>query len=166
MSKLVIFFCVVSLLLMGARVYAQQKNSKAVKSVPSLQKLQRPAQSNPVINSEAVTKYAPYNFMFDFQSMPQQVQQRIAKNKRNGVTLSEGVHKIYKIHYRSCHTVEQARSTFSFLKTSFSPIGIEMITDGLINLTVNPDVSSVSLKEAIQIQGITVNFISETYIVQ
>ena len=175
MNKFVLSGYVLFLLLEGFHANAQQINTKVEKQNPSLQKMQKPfegklvksnSESKPDKNQMAVSKNVPYNFMFDFQSMPLPVQQRIATNKRNGKKLSEGVYKIYKIQYSNCHTTEQARIKFSFLKTSFSPIGVDMIADGLINLTVHPEVSSVSLKEAILNQRITVNFISETYTVQ
>jgi hypothetical protein len=153
---------------------AQNINARESKPTPSVQRLQRPNfGSYTKLKNDAVSKKntgvstqnTPYNFMFDYQSMPVVVQQRIAFNKRSGKPLGEGVYKVYKILYKDCHSTEQARSKLSVLQSHFSPIGIDMVSDGVINVMVKPEVSSVSLKEAIGLLGLTVNFISETYIV-
>lgn len=102
----------------------------------------------------------------DFGKMTPAVQSKINQNKLQGKPLMEGIAKAFTIEVKSCHTVADQKRIFSFMKKEKNFIRSEFISDGIVQLIVEPSFDSALLKDLMASKNIPCNFLNRLYLLK
>lgn len=112
------------------------------------------------------TQKASEIIRIDYANMPATVQARINANKASGKFLLEGVAKAFTVEIKNCMTETDQLKTLSFLRQRKDFIRSELISAGVVKITVEPAFDSIELKEAMLSQGISFNFLYRVYLLK
>jgi hypothetical protein len=113
--------------------------------------------------SEEISKTNPGSFFIENEHVTTEVKEKITFNKLHQRPLTEGILKSYKVNIKECLTEEKSKSLLLFFNELNGYIKTTFISNGFVNLIVEPDFNSVNLKDKMLEYKLEFNFMSETY---
>lgn len=103
---------------------------------------------------------------FDYNSMPYDVKNRVSSNKANGKPLLDGVLKGYTVDIAACQSETSTKSILSFLTDMKGFCKVVFISPGKVKLIVQPELSSVDLKDNMLRSKLKFNFLEQFYLLK
>ena len=129
----------------------------------SLTASQYQSQETIIQKNELNTK--EYNFLYDFNSMSTDVKEKIAFNKYNNLPLTEGIQKIYVLKILNLKDSIERKSLIIVFKKLRGFLNAEFLNNELIKIFIQPNISSTNIKEILELNKVSAEFIKEQYIV-
>ncbi len=165
-------FCFIffSALFFSVEVFSQEKLSNDIMQLEKTIEFKKNSQiqeNQPQKNTNEYQKNQinRYNILYDFNTMTDEVKQKISYNKYNNLPITEGIIKSYNIRLNSIANKSDFESFLSLLKKIKGYVNAEYVKDQLVILYIQPEYSSIELKEFFEKENIRVDFLDEKYLI-
>jgi hypothetical protein len=165
-----VYFTFFLALFFSVKVFSQEKLSNNIMQLERAIDLKetlpiQKAQPQNISTGDQKNQTKRYNILYDFNSMNNEVKQKISYNKYNNLTLSEGILKSYSIRVYSITNKSDFESILLLLKKMKGYVNAELVKDQLVILYIQPEYSSIEIKEFFEKENIRVDFLDEKYLI-
>jgi hypothetical protein len=166
-----ILYIISFLLVLSLQVYSQEtrelsSNTTGIKKqILSNNKSDTTILVNEVINSniEITANNNSETYFFDYNKMPQDVQLKMNDNKAIGISLFTGISKAFRVQIKSCTNDSETQKFISLIALKEWYINYQWVSEGTINIYVQPTFDIDFFDDFMAQKGIEYNFLNEYY---
>lgn len=102
---------------------------------------------------------------FDFNKLSPKVQEKVSQNKIHGKDPLEGIATVYLVEMPDCDSPTSAQRIAEILSHTNGIFNMDFVSNQLVKIYCDIDLSSVDLKATMSEKGLKFNFISKDYYV-
>jgi hypothetical protein len=124
-----------------------------------------PRQSEAAINQKIEFNTKQYNFLYDINSMGNDVKEKISFNKYNNLPLTEGIQKSYLLKILKLEDSSDFKNRIAVFKKLKGYLNAEFLNNEVVKIFLEPNISSTYVKEFLELNKVSAEFVNEQYII-